>query len=297
MQSTQHAPLTSRIGQILNSLPFYTQEELAAKPEPMKLFGKDFAIRQRTLSDGGRPFEHLTGSDISTASFLATARPNHRLDNLLIDSPANKALAARAFKPAEHYDNTPPACNIESGYLTMPDWEMFPLDKTKFGDAQPTVDHSLTHDVAFEFTAEELMEEYMEAQNVTVADKAVVDVLQIEDTFVHQLISPACLVTQAVTLLRLLEDDIRMMESVRTMVIGDVLTPNAERVWGSKLNALVNLNHCKLAKVLHEIKREGKIVKLQESLDRMDYSNAYNHETQVLSLRHKAHAKYGMITV
>ncbi|MNN65358.1 hypothetical protein D3C81_1808560 [compost metagenome] len=113
----------------------------------------------------------------------------------------------------------------------------------------------------------------------------------------HQLISPACLVTQAVTLLRLLEDDIRMMESVRTMVIGDVLTPNAERVWGSKLNALVNLNHCKLAKVLHEIKREGKIIPLQEALDRMKYSNAYNHDTQVLSLRHKDHAKYGMITI
>jgi hypothetical protein len=293
MSSTQHVNTQqSRMANILSNLPFFTPEELSQKAEPMKIYtGKP--ISQRTLSvnpawDEVRPrFEVPQG-------FFSRPRPEHRLDKLLIDSPAHKALAARLFKPAEHYDNTPPACNIDSGYLTMPDLALYPLDPHRFGDTQPAPE-----DLTFGFTAEELMEEYMENQQpeIVATDVAVADVLQIEDDFVHQLVRPSCLVTQAVTLLRLLEDDIRMMESVRTMTINDALTQNSERVWGSKLNALVNTNHCKLAQVLHEIKRTGKTVKLQEALDRMDYSNAYNHDTQVLSLRHKNHAKYGMITI
>ena len=256
-----HTNPVSRLAGIIASLPFYSPEEKFETIQP-RWVGQPKPLRTLSASRVQRK-----EADMANTRYLTAERPAHQMDPLLAKILREDATIDLSATNTQH------------------EW------------VPPRLPNTQPEDHAFGFTAEECMEEYMETQQVVVADQAVVEVLQIEDEFVHQLVRPTCLVTQAVVLLRLLEDDIRMMETVKTMSVSDAVPLNAERVWGSKLNALVNTGHCKLATVLHEIKREGKINQLQDALDRMNYSNAYNHETKVLSLRHKEHAQYGMITI
>lgn len=152
-----------------------------------------------------------------------------------------------------------------------------------------------------DFTADELVEEYM-AETIHTAEslKALIPKpkvrIEITDDFAHQLIVPKCNISYAVTLLRLLEEDIYTFERIGKGIETHV-TVNAVRIWGSKLNALAHTHHRKLIETIQLIIRDGALPEFMAALDRMNYQNWFDGDRNELGLRCRNHVRYGHIAV
>lgn len=323
MSHTQTASTTnSRIGAMLNNLNFFTPEDLDGMRNP-KL------MEVRYIGDGGRPFERLRfgvkpgGLELkkdpsSPAGFLLIERPEHPYDALIMPRPV------KPYNPLRNSEGT------ASGYLSMPEQALYPLDKFEFkGNGDLPATGPMAELPEFDIgTPEELMEEYMQTQaEPTVADVEVVDVIQIEDERAHQLITTPDPVQRAVVLLRLLEEDVYMMERVGGIdplsLSTDLLSREprhaksvlnrgqhdinrlmkernisyVEAKFDNKLNALAHTGHIMLMMQLHRIRDEDRIDDLMEALTRLEYTHWIDLDTGHLHLRHKAHNKYGSIIV
>lgn len=311
MSHTQTASTTnSRIGAMLQGLNFFTAEELDSLRNPQYM-------QMRSLSDGGRAFESRLG-DVQPNSFLFAERPDHPYDALL------------TTRPVKSYDPLRICKDTANGYLSMPEQALYPLDKFEFkgkGDLPAT--GPMAEVPEFDIgTPEELMEEYMQTQaEPTVADVAVVDVIQIEDERAHQLITTPDPVQRAVVLLRLLEEDVYMMERVGGIdplsLSADILAKEprhaksvlnrshaeihrvmrerrisfVEAKFDNQLNALAHTGHIMLMMQLHRVREDDRTDDLIAALNRLDYTHWSDKDTGHLHLRHKAHAKYGSIIV
>jgi hypothetical protein len=314
------------MGKMLASLPFYDPNETFEELKPRwVLTPPGVNMTMRSLSDGGRAFESQMSPAEQKSAFQFKDRPNHPFDQLLIDSATEHGdplpMRGNLFNPVTNSSNRYSRERAtDLGYLSIPHCALHPLDQYQFGTDTPSAGQP-----EFGFTAEELMEEYMQTQTApTVADVAVVEVIQIEDDRAHQLNAPGCMVAQAVTLLRLLEEDIYMLERVSITSVDDMIkfkkdqrisnedyvrnsvrikeaiskgidmTP--EVVWGNKLNALANMHHSKLIGVLRQLKTDDRGEELIAALDRMEYTN-WTDADGCIHLRHKAHNQYGSIVI
>ena len=168
----------------------------------------------------------------------------------------------------------------------------------------PRVNHIPDEDEAFEmpFTAEELMESFMEQNSTTTAElMALAPVRQprvvLTDDFAHQLVTPKCPITYAVTQLRLLEEDVYTLERLNSASVDACLTSNSVKIWGTKLNALVHMQHRKLVETIQRIKTESRVKDFMAALDRMGYANWFDSASNVIHLRSNLHVQYGYISV
>lgn len=257
----------------------------------------------------------LTKDDVM--GFLTKKRPDHPLDKFIMAPPEPRY---------PHFAGG-------SGFVDFPDHSVLhPIEQFGHGDGQP----SEWGDMYGAWSAEHLMEEYMKTQEgktpdpvhaVVQTEADVADVLQLEDERVHQLITTADPVQRAVILLRLLEEDVYMMErvsgidmlNISTDVLanenrhaksvlnrgqGDIRTIMKERrvsfveaKFDNKLNALAHTSHVMLMMQLHRCRDENRLDALMAALTRLEYTHWIDLDTGHLHLRHKSHHKYGAIIV
>ncbi len=168
----------------------------------------------------------------------------------------------------------------------------------------PRVNHTPDTEEAFEmpFTAEELMESFMEQNSTTPAELMTLlparpPRVELTDDFAHQLVIPKCPITYAVTLLRLLEEDVYTLERMSSSSVDAFLTKNSVKIWGTKLNALVHMQHRKLVETIQRIKTESRVKDFMAALDRMGYANWFDSASNVIHLRSNLHVQYGYISV
>jgi hypothetical protein len=212
----------------------------------------------------------------------------------------------------------------------MPEQALYPLDTFEFkGTGELPATGPMMETPEFDVgTPEELMEEYMQTQaEPTDADEGFVITMQIEDERAHQLITTPDPVQRAVVLLRLLEEDVYMMERVGGIdplslstdmlfkeprhaksalnrghaeaqrVMKERRITFVEALFDNKLNALAHTGHIMLMMQLYRIRDEDRIDDLVEALTRLEYTHWIDLDTGHLHLRHKSHSKYGSIIV
>lgn len=118
------------------------------------------------------------------------------------------------------------------------------------------VDHPPMED--FEFTADDLIDDYQREQYMSIDELRKMTVatprLEIIDPMSYQPNVTKCPRTRVVTLLRLLEDDVRAMRDNRMVTWDDLVTPNWVKQYSDLLNALVWKYHRALVTTLKAIK-------------------------------------------
>ncbi|ARV77296.1 hypothetical protein FDI21_gp127 [Pseudomonas phage Noxifer] len=249
--------------------------------------------------------------------FLTKKRPDHPLDKFIMAPPEPRH---------SHFAGG-------SGFVDFPDHSaLHPIEQFGHGDGQP----GEWGDMYGAWSAEHLMEEYMKTQEgktpdpveaVEQTEAEVADVLQLEDERVHQLINTPDPVQRAVVLLRLLEEDVYMMERVQGIdmlnlstdilanenshakcvlnrsrsEIREIMTERhvsfVEAKFDNKLNALAHTSHVMLITQLHRCREVDRLIGLCTALTRMQYTYWIEEGTGHLHLRHKSHHKYGAIIV
>lgn len=156
-------------------------------------------------------------------------------------------------------------------------------------------------DFVIDFTAEELMEEYMRETQMSPTDLAALVPKQrcepLVDASAHQLVTPKCPIMRAVTLLRLLEDDVRTLERIQTATVEDAFNKQPPKKYEFVLDALVHSDHHSLTKVLRNIKRFNQVPLLLNALERMRYDYRLDKENDKLYLRCATHRSYGWIVI
>jgi hypothetical protein len=282
----------------------------------------------RSMHALGMTFEKPDGLDWldkqDIQNFLTKKRPQHQWDPLLVNGLAMKPVVdiyepPVSIEPKQSYQ---PHIAGKDGYLSIPHVALYP-------DVVPPQDEApLECETVGTWDAQHLMEEYLKMKDQvghTTVEASLGEVVQLEDERAHQLIETPDPVQQATILLRLLEEDVYMLERLgRTdmagvasdlMANGDTFmtTPltrtkhdvqrimaeervtYVEAVYGNALNALVHISHCKLVKTLHAVREADRVSDLQAALTRMDYTHWVDDATGQVHLRNKTHNKYGAV--
>lgn len=168
---------------------------------------------------------------------------------------------------------------------------------------QPFHPHMEHLPLEVDFTAEELIAELEKEQHMSVEDfRQLVNPVkrkEIIDPQSHSLVNPNCLRSRAVTLLRLLEDDLRTISNNRSMNFSTFVTKSDRERFGSILNAMVWRHHHTLVNVLMSIKQQdGTLIdQFHDALDNMGYLGGYDQTTRKIRLRHPNMALLGYIEV
>lgn len=295
----------------MNTHTPFTFADLGRRSISQRIFGRPMPFEK---PDG---IDWLSKDDIQR--FLTVKRPDHPKDVFIMAEPG----------PRDNY----PRIAGGSGFVDFPDHSIqHPLESFGHGEGNP----GEWGDMYGAWSAEHLMEEYMKTQESTTPDPVqavtqseveVSEVLQLEDDRVHQLLVTSDPVQRAVVLLRLLEEDVYMMERVQGIdmlnlstdilanenthakcvlnrsrsEIRDVMKERhvsfVEAKFDNKLNALAHTSHVMLITQLHRCREEDRLIGLCAALTRMQYTYWIEEGTGHLHLRHKNHNKYGAIII